>query len=180
MRPFLFKLIALGDGSTGKTSLVKRYTEGVFEHDYKTTIGATFTLKNVEFDMDDGMKGSARIVVWDIAGQPTFREMRSRYMEGASMAFIVFDVTRPDTFMSVANWHSALMKKAPDAIVAAVANKIDLEGRRVPSEVGEVLKNWIDVVYVETSALTGESVEDVFSQLVESAVKRFGPENDIV
>ncbi|MHA1958663.1 MAG: Rab family GTPase [Candidatus Thorarchaeota archaeon] len=178
MRPFLFKLIALGDGSTGKTALIKRYTEGVFEHDYKTTIGATFTLKELEFDMEDGEKGSARLVVWDIAGQPTFREMRSRYMEGASMAFIVFDVTRPDSFMNVANWYGALMKKAPDTIVAAVANKIDLPERRVPPEVGEVLKNWIDVIYVETSALTGESVEDMFSQLVQRAVKRFGPETD--
>ncbi|UCE11764.1 MAG: GTP-binding protein [Candidatus Thorarchaeota archaeon] len=177
MRPYLFKLIALGDGTTGKTSLVKRYTEGTFQHDYKATIGATFALKHLDFEMDNGSSAKAKVVVWDIAGQPSFREMRSRYMEGASMAFIVFDVTRPDTFLNVANWYGALMKKSPDCIVAAVANKIDLTERAVPSEVGGVLENWIDVIYVETSALTGENVDHMFSELVKRAVQRFGPEN---
>jgi GTPase SAR1 family protein len=68
----MFKLVALGDGAVGKTSCIKQYTEGSFSERYIATIGTTFALKTVDVTMPDGNRVTARVVLWDLAGQPTY------------------------------------------------------------------------------------------------------------
>jgi small GTP-binding protein len=176
----MFKLVALGDGAVGKTSCIKRYTEGSFSERYIMTIGTTFALKTVEAEMPDSDPITARVVLWDLAGQPTYNELRRRYMAGASMAIIVYDVTRPQTFLDVGEWFTKLITVCPNAVVAVVANKIDRSDRLVPPEAGEMIKKWLDVEHYETSAKTGENVDDLFENLVRAAIakqKELGPLN---
>ncbi len=174
----MFKLVALGDGAVGKTSCIKRYTEGSFSDRYIMTIGTTFALKTVQVEMPDAEPVSARIVLWDLAGQPTYNELRRRYMAGATMAIIVYDVTRPQTFLDVGEWFTKLITVCPNAAVAVVANKIDRSDRLVPPEAGEMIKKWLDVDHYATSAKTGENIDDLFSNLVTRAIekqKELGP-----
>jgi small GTP-binding protein len=174
----MFKLVALGDGAVGKTSCIKRYTEGSFSERYIMTIGTTFALKTVQVQMPESDPITARVVLWDLAGQPTYNELRRRYMAGASMAIIVYDVTRPQTFLDVGEWFTKLITVCPNAVVAVVANKIDRSDRLVPPEAGEMIKNWLDVEHYETSAKTGENVDDLFENLVKQAIqkqKELGP-----
>ncbi|MFW9850853.1 MAG: GTP-binding protein [Candidatus Thorarchaeota archaeon] len=168
----MFKLVALGDGAVGKTSCIKRYTEGSFSEHYIMTIGTTFALKTVEAQMPNSEPITARVVLWDLAGQPTYNELRRRYMAGASMAIIVYDVTRPQTFLDVGEWFTKLITVCPNAVVAVVANKIDRSDRLVPPEAGEMIKNWLDVDHYETSAKTGENVDDLFENLVTQAITK--------
>ncbi len=162
----MFKLVALGDGAVGKTSCIKRYTEGSFSEQYIMTIGTTFALKTVSVDIPGRDPVKCRIVLWDLAGQPTYNELRRRYMAGASMAIIVYDVTRPQTFLNIGEWYTRFTTVCPNAVVAVVANKIDRPDRLVPPEAGEMIKKWLGVLHFETSAKTGDNIDVMFTELV--------------
>ena len=168
----MFKLVALGDGAVGKTSCIRRYTEDSFSERYIATIGTTFALKTLDVDLPTGSQVTARVVLWDLAGQPTYNELRRRYMAGASMAIIVYDVTRPQTFLDIGEWYTKFITVCPNAVVAVVANKIDRPDRLVPPEAGNMVKDWLDVFHYETSAKTGENVNTLFTDLVTKAIAK--------
>ena len=168
----MFKLVALGDGAVGKTSCIRRYTEGSFSERYIATIGTTFALKTLEVDLPTGSRVTARVVLWYLAGQPTYNELRRRYMAGASMAIIVYDVTRPQTFLDIGEWYTKLITVCPNAVVAVVANKIDRPDRLVPPEAGSMVEDWLDVLHYQTSAKTGENVDTLFTDLVTRAIAK--------
>ncbi len=168
----MFKLVALGDGAVGKTSCIRRYTEDSFSERYIATIGTTFALKTVDVTMPDGNKITARVVLWDLAGQPTYNELRRRYMAGASMAIIVYDVTRPQTFLDIGEWFTKFITVCPNAVVAVVANKIDRQDRLVPPAAGDMITKWLDVLHFETSAKSGENINELFTDLVTRAIER--------
>jgi len=174
----MLKCVALGNGAVGKTSCIRRYTEDTFSERYIATIGTTFALKTLDVDLPTGSQVTARVVLWDLAGQPTYNELRRRYMAGASMAIIVYDVTRPQTFLDIGEWYTKFITVCPNAVVAVVANKIDRPDRLVPPEAGNMVKNWLDVFHYETSAKTGENVNTLFTDLVTKAImkqKELGP-----
>jgi small GTP-binding protein len=168
----MFKLVALGNGAVGKTSCIKRYTEDSFNERYIATIGTTFALKTVNTVLPSGSTVTARVVLWDLAGQPTYNELRRRYMAGSTMAIIVYDVTRPQTFLDLGEWFTKLITVCPNAVVAVVANKIDREDRLVPPEAGKMITQWLDVLHYETSAKTGENVSTLFDDLVQRAIAK--------
>jgi small GTP-binding protein len=164
-------MVALGDGAVGKTSCIMRYTQNSFGDTYKATIGTNIAVKNIEVEVRPGVRSVAQVVLWDLAGQPTYRDLRSRYMVGASIAFIVYDVTRPPTFLNVASWYDNFAAVSPEAAVILVANKVDREDRVVPTEAGEMFSRWRNIEYIETSAKTGENIEQMFTRCVESAIR---------
>ena len=166
-----FKLVALGAGGVGKTSCIKRFTDRTFSEIYKATIGTTIAMKTVDIDMANGEHISADIVFWDLAGQTRFSMLRRRYMAGASMAFIVYDVTRPGTFIEVTEWYDRFIAVCPNAVVAVVANKIDRKDRFVPPEAGEMVQQMWNAMYYETSAKTGDNIDVMFKDLVRRAVE---------
>ncbi len=165
-------MVALGDGAVGKTSCIMRYTQNSYGETYKATIGTSIALKNVEIELRPGEHSIAQVVLWDLAGQPTYKDLRSRYMVGASIAFLVYDVTRPPTFLNVASWYDNFIKVSPDAVIILVANKVDREDRVVPQEAGEMVSRWLNIDYIETSAKTGENIEEMFTKCVETAIKK--------
>ncbi len=168
---YVLKMVALGDGAVGKTSCIMRYTENRFGEQYKATIGTSIAVKNVVVKIG-GMTRNAQIVLWDLAGQPTYKDLRQRYMVGSSMAFLVYDVTRATTFLNIDDWYRSFRKVCPDAIVALVANKVDRKDRIVPPEAGTMLQKWLDVLYLETSALTGQNINALFEKCAEMAIER--------
>jgi GTPase SAR1 family protein len=93
-------------------------------------------------------------------------------MAGASMALIVYDVTRPQTFLNLGDWYTRFITVCPNAEVAVVANKIDRPDRLVPVEAGTMVKDWLDVLHYQTSAKTGENVDDLFTDLVTRAIQK--------
>ena len=103
-------------------------------------------------------------------------------MKGAAAAVIVYDITRPETFMAMNTWFESFREVCPDSPVVVCANKVDLKTERmVPLEPGHMLRDWFQAQYFETSAKTGEAVPDVFSRVAEillkkSRTERRGPE----
>ncbi|UCE10414.1 MAG: GTP-binding protein [Candidatus Thorarchaeota archaeon] len=163
---FKFRVVALGEAAVGKTSLLRRYTENAFDEEYKATIGTTFASKDVELEYEGGHSRKVRLVLWDMGGQATYRELRRQFMKGASGAIIAYDVTRPETYMAMNTWFSSFREVCPDAAVVICANKVDLEDQRmVPNEPGYMLRDWFQAEYFETSAKTGVEVEKAFIRL---------------
>jgi small GTP-binding protein len=168
---YVLKVVALGDGAVGKTSCIMRYTQDSFGEDYKATIGTNIALKNIEIEVRKGEPKTAQVVLWDLAGQPTYKDLRSRYMVGSSIAFLVYDVTRPPTFLNAAEWYYTFQAVCPNSVVILVANKVDRDDRVVPPEAGKMVSQWLGIDCIETSAKTGENVEKMFTKCVETAIR---------
>ena len=157
----------VGDGRVGKTSLVLRYTQDTFSPAYKETLGANFAVKDLRIG-----RTKMKLVIWDIAGQPSFRQVRRHYFLGAHGALLVFDVTSPTSFMSLKEWYNGLKRVAPNSSVILVGNKVDLEReRRVPPAAAHMLRDWWGIHYVETSAATGKGVKEAFRWVAQSALE---------
>jgi small GTP-binding protein len=169
---FILKMVALGDGAVGKTSCIMRFTEDSFGEKYKATIGTNIALKNIQVEVRKGEYANAQIVLWDLAGQPSYKDLRSRYMHGSSMAFIVYDVTRPSTFMNTYEWYRNFRAVCPEAVIVLVANKVDRDDRFVPVEAGEMVSKWLGLKYMETSAKTGKNVNEMFIECSKQAILR--------
>ena len=100
---FMFKVVLVGDMSVGKTNIIAKYLKNDFSEDYKTTIGVEFHSKIAKVE---GHVVKAQI--WDTCGQERFKSITDSYYRGAKGAFVVYDITRKNTFESVDSWISAL------------------------------------------------------------------------
>ena len=166
---YLFKLMVIGEGAVGKTTLVNRYVTGTFERDYKTTIGSQFAVKLTHISPTESEYATGiKIQAWDVAGQARFKAVRKMYYSGAAGIIVVFDVTRRRSFTELSKW----IQEADESIgtrvpILLVGNKTDLPDRAVPSDEA---KRWAEdngFLYMESSAKTGEGVADMFTVLAE-------------
>lgn len=115
-----------------------------------------------------------KLSLWDTAGQETYKSVTRSYFRGASGALLVFDLSRKQTFQHVTDWLSDLRQIAePDIVVILVGNKADLtqqeENKRevTKEEAEEWAKRNGVMEYVETSAKSGENVENAFMRVAE-------------
>ncbi|MFW9998073.1 MAG: Rab family GTPase, partial [Candidatus Odinarchaeota archaeon] len=100
------KILILGEEAVGKTSLIRQYVEGSFEHDYKTTLGADVKSKTVLLENYPtiGKKTKFVLQLWDIAGKARLSSYKKFYFSDASGVFLVFDTTRRDTLAKLLSW----------------------------------------------------------------------------
>ena len=91
---FVFKITVIGDGAVGKTSLIKKYTQGSFQKDYIKTLGAQFSKYDEEIGRDN-----CKLFFWDIAGQREFDFMRPTFYKGSKAAIIVFSHTDENSYI---------------------------------------------------------------------------------
>jgi Ras-related protein Rab-2A len=166
---FRFKVVMLGDGAVGKTAMTTRFTQDSFNADYKRTIGADFAVKRMDIkDID----AHVTLQCWDLAGQPRFEFVRQGFYRGARGGLLLYDVTRRRTFLNMDRWKEETFTNAGrDIPLVVVANKIDLvESRAVTTEDGEAYAKEHGFIYVESSALTGENVEDAYVELCKKMI----------
>lgn len=167
---YAYKLILGGEGAVGKTSMVHRFVEDSFETDYKATIGTSIMKKQCEFE---SLESSVRFVIWDLAGQQQFQRVRQSYLANARAGVLVYDVTRRNTYEKINNWHEEIKKNTDQISMILVGNKIDLvDDREVTPEEGKELAEKLNLSYIETSAKTGENIEDAFRMLALQLIKK--------
>ncbi|MFO8020033.1 MAG: Rab family GTPase [Promethearchaeia archaeon] len=167
------KVLILGDAAVGKTTLTKRFLSGVFEEDYKLTIGMDFYVKKVEVD-DEIIK----LQIWDFAGEDKFRFILPNVLFGAKGAIFMYDITRIGTFNHLNDWLSvfqkANQKHNQEVPVILVGGKLDLEDlRTVPKEKGAFFAQKNDFQgFLECSSKTGYNVEKVFKNLARVVIEQ--------
>ena len=162
------KIILLGNGGAGKTSIATRYTENRFPYNYRPSLGVDFMVKRLIYK-DYRIK----VMVFDTAGQEFISTLRQRYYFAASGAVIVYDITSRKSFEMVSKWYAELTKEAGTIKTMLVANKLDLKRQRVVStDEGIEFAKTINATYYEVSALTGESVDSLFQPFVENSLNK--------
>jgi small GTP-binding protein len=161
---FIFKVVVCGDPAVGKTSTVLRFTDNAFRRSYISTIGVNISEKLVKVD-----DTNINLTIWDIAGQVKFDSMRKHFYQKSEGIFLVFDLTRKKTFESIPNWHSDIIKSIKSKYGTTgfvLGNKKDLVNEReVDHEQAVNVAKELNLQYFETSALTGENVNDAFYQI---------------
>ena len=161
---YVYKLSLIGDGSVGKTSMAQRYVHGVFQADYKATIGTFISKKECNFEK---LNTSVKFIIWDLAGQDQFQRLWPDYLTDTRAGIIMFDLTNKKSFENVKKWYEIITRVAdPNVILILVGNKRDLlESREVSSEEGMELAKELKIYYMETSVKTNENVDDVFESI---------------
>jgi len=174
---YLYKVLVVGDIGTGKTSIIKRFVHNIFSMHYKSTIGVDFALKVINWDA----KTVVRLQLWDIAGQERFGNMTRVYYKEAVGAFVVFDVTRVNTFEAVAKWKNDIDCKVtlpPDdkpIPVVLLANKCDLakEGfARNAAQMDKYCEEHGFAGWEETSAKDNINIDKAARLLVSKILER--------
>jgi small GTP-binding protein len=167
------KVVMIGAGGSGKTALVNRFLTHKFSEEYIVTIGSQFAVKTVEIEAANGRSVVVKLLVWDLAGQQRFDFIRGSYYRGSKGALLVFDTTRKSTWLELPKW----IKETEDALgeripIILLANKVDLvEHRVITREMGEQFVSEHNLTsYLETSALSGQNVEEAFSILAKSSL----------
>lgn len=159
------KVCLLGDFAVGKTSLVRRYVEGVFEDKYLSTIGVKIDRKTMALPEHE-QRLQLTLILWDLAGSEKFSQARANYLRGSAGAILVCDFTRPATLANLHRYAADLHQLSPEAKLVMVANKYDLinEQRLTLPQLEATALSLGAPLYL-TSAKTGDTVEAAFRSL---------------
>ena len=166
-----FKLIVVGDQNTGKSCILNRFANEIFEENYQATIGLDFLNKIVNINGQE-----VHLTLYDTAGQEKFRSLIPMYIREAQIILLIYDITSKESFESIPKWFSDILNvKNDEAIFALVGNKIDLNDKRVVSfEEGKKLANEKNIIFEEVSAKDGQNFNELFSdKLFNELYKKF-------
>ncbi|XP_055280317.1 ras-related protein Rab-4A [Moschus berezovskii] len=158
---FLFKFLVIGNAGTGKSCLLHQFIEKKFKDDSNHTIGVEFGSKIINV----GGK-YVKLQIWDTAGQERFRSVTRSYYRGAAGALLVYDITSRETYNALTNWLTdARMLASQNIVIILCGNKKDLDtDREVTFLEASRFAQENELMFLETSALTGENVEEAFVQ----------------
>ncbi|KII60998.1 Ras-related protein Rab-1B [Thelohanellus kitauei] len=162
---YLLKMIMIGDSSVGKTCILKRECDDSFQEEFIATIGIDFKIRF--FQIDDMV---LKLQIWDTAGQERFKSITTSYYRMAMGIFIVFDLSRRESFEHLDFWMNLIDENAdPESVKMLVGNKSDLnETREVTNAEGQAFAKRYGLEYVEISAKTGQNVNELFLMMSEN------------
>jgi small GTP-binding protein len=181
------KIVLLGDGAVGKTSLIRRFVINKYDDKYLCTVGTKVTEKDLIVIDKQGSRVSLKLMIWDFMGQKGFRKIEKSGLTGATGALIVYDVTRSDTLASIQDyWIPCLNEAAPNVPIIFLANKIDLRLNieQNPDEATTIV-DFENMLYrykatgYFTSALTGENVQSAFRGIGKMLIKNIHQQSSI-
>lgn len=175
---YRFKILLLGDAAVGKTSLMVRYVDNTFDQEYISTLGVDFMVKWIFTE-----KMRIKLGIWDVAGQSKFKTFRHKYFKGTNFIIFIFDITNANSFVNLKKRMDDFVEINQDERVkfAVIGNKSDLEKDRVveTKEFSELFPDYAKRVSfcTETSAKTGDNVNDAFQKIVNVLLKEYPEES---
>jgi hypothetical protein len=161
------KICMLGAFAVGKTSLVSRFVKSIFSEKYLTTVGVKIDKKVLRAGDQD-----VTLIIWDLAGEDEFMQVRMSYARGASGYFLVADSTRRATLDTAIELHRRVEATVGKLPFALLVNKSDLSDERdidEPRLESLAARGW---TLHRTSAKTGAGVEEAFLNLSERMLER--------
>ncbi len=159
------KVCLLGDFAVGKTSLVRRFIEGIFEDKYLSTIGVKVDRKTIQLQ-PDSQPVDLTMLLWDLVGGEKFDRVISTYYRGAAGALLVCDLTRSETLKKLIQYSHDFRSVNPHTPLIIVGNKIDLiESQAAASEELAIIAAQCQAPWFVSSAKTGENVETLFQTI---------------
>jgi len=169
VRNFVFKLLVAGDGGVGKTTLLRRYVDGIFDESTITTIGVDFCLKEISLE-----EGNCSLQLWDLGGQERFRHLLSNFVMGARGALLLMDLTIMPKMSHVLNWVNIIRLHDIDLPIILVGTKLDLEDAiAMDDDTALDIKNTFNMMeYIKTSSKTGYNVDLVFESIAKELMRK--------
>jgi len=170
-----FKLCIFGDGGVGKTTLIRKFVTRVFENDIKMTIGADFSVKNLEIDGE-----TITLRIWDFAGEERFRVLLPSFAKGADGGIFMYDITRYSTLNNMKDWLSIFEYFVSDdqmkIPIIMIGGKADLQEKRSiePEEAQKLSVNYALQGFYECSSKTGDNVETLFEFITRKMLENTG------
>uniref|UniRef100_A0A1I8I6N5 Ras-related protein Rab-9A n=2 Tax=Macrostomum lignano TaxID=282301 RepID=A0A1I8I6N5_9PLAT len=173
-RSQLLKVILLGDGGVGKSSLMTRYVHQRFDQRPQHTIGVEFLVKELTID---GMHFTLQI--WDTAGQERYRSLRTPFYRGADACILVYALDDRRSFTNVDMWRQEFFhysdvlesdgQKFPFLLVG---NKSDVELAEVSVEDADAWANQYGMRHLTASAKSSDNVDAAFSHVAAAWLAR--------
>ena len=164
-----YKLLLIGEQAVGKSSLMNRYVDNVFEMNIMGTAGLDLKKKIVE------IKGEKiKIFIFDTAGQERFRSIAKNQYKKADGIIVIYDVTDRKSFENVNRWLDSIKAEIEGGTESLlIGNKIDLVSERVVSQKeGEDIAKRKNIPFIETSAKESLNVKDAFLKVINSLYQR--------
>jgi small GTP-binding protein len=161
------KVCMLGSLSVGKTSLVRRFIQSMFSDDYFTSIGVKVDKKMVRVQDED-----VELVLWDIYGHDIFQRVQMSYLRGMSGYLLVVDGTRKQSLEDALELSERVAIEIGRVPAILALNKSDLlaDWEIDPDREAKLTEDGWTVIH--TSAKTGDSVEQAFSQLTHAMLQK--------
>lgn len=171
-RKLLFKIVIVGDGGVGKSTMIQRLLTGLFIAQ-KITIGTDLATYDVQ--INDTL--TVKLQIWDFAGERRFRLFLPNYARGATGCLLCYDITRQTSFQSLEEWYGIVSNNANNPVYLLVGEKLDLAEirRSVDHSQAEVFKDKYNLDYFfETSSKNGENNKEIFKTLTRTILQRQG------
>ena len=156
-----YRVVILGEGRVGKTSLARKWVYDDFDSKEEMTTKPLRFVKEVSVG-----KRTFIINIWDTAGQARFHAISRSYYRNSAAALVVFSVTSESSFAKVEQWINELRSNSPSTEIIIVGSKCDLQAeRRISSSTGKEFADSMNLPYFEVSAKTSAGVSNLFSYL---------------
>lgn len=162
------KMVVVGNGAVGKSSMIQRYCKGIFTKDYKKTIGVDFLERQIQVNDED-----VRLMLWDTAGQEEFDAITKAYYRGAQACVLVFSTTDRESFEAISSWREKVVAEVGEIPTVLVQNKIDLlDDSCIKNEEAEMLAKKLKLRFYRTSVKEDLNVNEVFKYLAEKYLQK--------
>ncbi len=173
---YIFKVLLIGNSDVGKSSLILRYVDQIWNDVFVPTIGVDFKVKSLQID-----NKRVKMQIWDTAGQERFRNVISSYFKGAHGILLIYDITARDSFKELENWLGEVERNAtPQVLKILIGNKCDLdEQRQITVDEGEAFAARNGMKFIETSAKNNTNVNEAFEALAKIMVESSNKKNVI-
>jgi len=164
------QIITLGDHMVGKTSLLRRFSDGTFTYSTYTTIGIDFVSKDINIGKD-----KVPVKIWDTAGQDRFHTITHSFYKQCQGVLLVFDVGSKKSFENIHKWMNNIQNHSDKNIIKyLIGNKIDTDKREVTNEEALAVAKNYDMTYFETSARQNKNVTEAITSLVKDIYVKQG------
>ena len=174
---FKIKVVFVGDTNVGKTSIINRFCENIFEENgVKVTVSVAYKNKIIKTDPYTEIN----MDIWDTAGQEKYRSMTRGYLRDAYGIFLVFDLSQKKSFESLNSWleeinNSDIKKKC---VKILVGNKLDFEPKEVDRDAVNKFAEENRMKYMEVSAKNGINIDAMFEMIGTDCAKILQEETD--
>ena len=157
------KLVFIGDSGVGKTCIISRFTQGIFENNVNSTRGASYSNKIIDVN---GTPLS--LDIWDTAGQETYKSLTKYFYKGAKMALLVYDITRKESFDNIKSfWYDQIKEFGDEGVILGiVGNKCDMyDEEAVPEQEAREYAKSIGAIFQLTSAQNNSGINELFKNI---------------
>ncbi|MHA1671380.1 MAG: GTP-binding protein [Promethearchaeota archaeon] len=169
LKRYNFKIVVVGDGGTGKSTMIQRLITGKYI-EQKITIGTDLASWNIEKNNLE-----IKLQIWDFAGEKRFRFFLPNYSRGAYGCLLCYDITRYTSFQNLQEWYDIVQDNASNPVFMLVGGKVDLADakRTVTQEEAEKFQRDHNIPnYFETSSKSGHNNKEIFDTITNLILKK--------